>query len=331
MGNEQDQLYTPVENWEQLPADFHHLDVCGVAVDSRDRVYVLTRSEPRIIVYESDGSFVTSLAEGTFTNRTHGIRIGADDSVYCVDDGDHTVRKFGSNGELIYTIGTPGVASDTGYDGSSIESIVRGGPPFNKPTSVTIAPNNDIYVADGYGNARVHRFSQDGALISSWGEPGMGPGQFNLPHGIWCTNDNRILVADRENDRIQIFDPDGKYLDEWTHVQRPTDIYIDANGMIYVTELAWLEGQVSFRNGPVERKLHGRLSILDLDGKLVGQVGTPDSAAPGSFWAPHAVCVDSKGDVYVGEVSHSFSGMGVDGTRPEGVHTLQKLKKELGG
>ena len=232
--------YEAVADWEQLPQGFHHRDVCGVAVDSRDRVYVLTRGVPRVIVYERDGTFATSWAENTFTDRTHAIRIGPDDSVYCVDDGDHTVRKFNSDGRLLFTLGTAGVASDTGYDGSTIESIKQGGPPFNKPTGVAVAPNGDLYVSDGYGNARVHRFSSDGVLLGSWGEPGVGPGQFYLPHSVWCTNDGRILVADRENDRIQIFDAEGRYRSEWTQIQRPTDIYIDSNGLIYITELAWL-------------------------------------------------------------------------------------------
>lgn len=327
MANLADYNFQAVAGWERLPEGFHHRDVCGVATDSQDRVYVLTRGEPRIIIYEKDGTFLTSWAEGLFTNRTHAIRIGPDDSVYCVDDGDHTVRKFNTDGSCVLTLGTPGQASDTGFDGAALESITRGGPPFNRPTCVAIAGNGDLYISDGYGNARVHRFTKGGELIRSWGEPGTGPGQFNLPHGIWCTDDGRVLVADRENDRIQIFDVEGKYLSEWTHVQRPTDIFVDSDGLIYVTELAWLEGQKSFRNGPISEKAHSRLSILDSDGRKLSQIGTADGAARGSFWAPHTVCVDSHGDLYVGEVCYSFSGMGGSGTLPEGIHTLQKLAR----
>ena len=328
MSRKTDLTYEAVANWEQLPQGFHHRDVCGVAVDSTDRVYVLTRGEPRVIVYERDGTFVASWAEDTFTDRTHAIRIGPDDSVYCVDDGDHTVRKFNTDGKLLFTLGTAGVASDTGYDGSTIGSIKRGGPPFNKPTGVAVAPNGDLYVSDGYGNARVHRFSSDGVLLGSWGEPGVGPGQFHLPHSVWSTNDGRILVADRENDRIQIFDTEGRYRSEWTHVQRPTDIYIDSNGLIYITELAWLEGDTSLRNGNVDKALPSRMSILDAGGRVVARIGTADGSAPGSFWAPHAICVDSHGDLYVGEVCHSFAGMGAAGTLPPGIHTLQKLARK---
>ncbi|MHB9092183.1 MAG: hypothetical protein ACYC7H_12270, partial [Chloroflexota bacterium] len=106
--------YKVVEGWEQLPADYTHKDVVGVGVDSRDRVYILTRMQARVFVYEHDGSFVGTFGDGHFTERTHGLTIGADDSVYTVDDGNHTVRKFTRDGQMVMMIGTPGFASDTG-------------------------------------------------------------------------------------------------------------------------------------------------------------------------------------------------------------------------
>lgn len=165
--------YTVVEGWEQLPEGYIHRDVPDVAVDSRDRVYLITRNDPRVIVYERDGTFVRSWGERILTERAHGITIDSDDFVYCVDDADQTVRKFTPDGKLLMTIGTSGLASDTGYDGSKqslyerLSSIKRGGPPFNRPTAVAIAPSGEIYVSDGYGNARVHRFSPEGKLIQS--------------------------------------------------------------------------------------------------------------------------------------------------------------------
>ncbi|HLZ08853.1 MAG TPA: hypothetical protein VKT80_09720, partial [Chloroflexota bacterium] len=174
--------------WEQLPAQFTHLDVVGIGVDSRDRVYVLTRAQPRVIVYDRAGTYLSSWGEGFFTERTHGLTIGPGGEVYVVDEGAQVIYRFTAAGKLEQTIGTVGVASDTGYDGKTLESI-RGGGPFNRPTNVAIAPNGDLYVSDGYGNARVHRFSRAGELIQSWGEPGSGPGQFNLPHGIAVTSD----------------------------------------------------------------------------------------------------------------------------------------------
>ena len=211
--------YEVMEGWEQLPEGYAHRDAVGVAVDPNDRVYVITRYDSRVIVYERDGTYVDSWGEEVFTSRTHCIRFGPDGSVYTVDDGDHTVRKFTPDGKLLMILGTPGVASDTGYNPaglpdtySKLATITHGGAPFNKPTGVAIASNGELYVSDGYGNARIHRFSPDGRLIQSWGKPGTGAGEFNLPHDIWVAENDNVLVADRENDRIQIFSADGDFI-----------------------------------------------------------------------------------------------------------------------
>ncbi len=317
--------FSVVEHWEQLPAGYIHKDVDGVAVDSHDNVYLMTRQDARVIVYDRTGKFLRSWGEKIFTPRTHGIAVGADDSVYSVDDGDHTVRKFTPMGEQLMMLGTPGKCSDTGYDGKTIASIQRGGPPFNRPTDVAVAPNGELYVCDGYGNARVHRFTSDGKLVQSWGEPGTGPGQFHLPHGIGLSPDGRVFVADRENDRIQIFTPDGKFLEMWTHVQRPTDIAFDRDGRVYVSELWWRAGQSSFTHGKINYDLPGGVRVLDLQGNLLLHWCSADREAPGNFVAPHTICVDSRGDLYVGEVTWTF-GVSRGGVR-EDAHTFQKFSR----
>ena len=317
-----------VPGWEQLPAGYAHGDVDGIAVDEKDRVFVLTRRDQRVIIYNRDGSFVASWGEKIFTPRTHGISIGPDGMVYCADDGDHTVRKFTSNGDLLMTIGVPGVASDTGYDiKQGVASIAKAGPPFNRPTKADVAKNGDIFVSDGYGNCRVHRFNAKGELIQSWGEPGGGPGQFNLVHALTVMPDGRIAVCDRENDRIQFFTPDGKYLSEWTHLQRPTELHVGRDGNIYVSELWWRKGQKSFRHGIMDPERPGRVSVVDKDGKILLQFGhTGDRAVPGNFVATHCICTDSKGDMYVGEVTWTF-GVSL-GLVPDGTHVLQKFARK---
>ncbi len=299
--------YGAVADWEQLPKGYVHSNVPDVAVDSRDRVYLITRGDPRVIIYERDGSFVKSWGENFLTERAHGITVGPDDSVYCVDDSDHTVRKFTPDGQILMTIGTSGVASDTGHDGTlgplydRLLSIRRGGPPFNRPTAVAVAPNGELYVSDGYGNARVHRFTPDGKLIQSWGEPGVGPGEFHLPHSVRLTADGRVLVADRQNDRIQVFTLDGQFLEQWTDVQRPCGLFVDRAGLIYVAELPWWEGQVSFVHGI--RDLPPRVSVLDTNGSVLARWSCAPGTAPGILTAPHGICADSRGDIYVGEVA----------------------------
>jgi len=314
-----------IEGWEKLPKGYVHKDVDGVATDSKDNVYLMTRQDARVIVYDQAGSFIRSWGEGLFTPRTHGIAIDSADFVYTVDDGDHTVRKFTPEGKQIMMIGTPGKFSDTGYDGKTIASITKGGPPFNRPTDVAIAPDGELYVCDGYGNARVHRFKADGTLLQSWGEPGIGPGQFHLPHGVGVSPDNRVFVTDRENDRIQIYTRDGRLLDTWTHVQRPTDICFGKDGYVYVSELWWRVGQSSFVHGEIKWDLPGRVSIFDLQGNVITRWGGADREAPGYFVAPHTLCVDSRGDMYVGEVTWTF-GVSRGGVR-EDAHTFQKFAR----
>jgi DNA-binding beta-propeller fold protein YncE len=317
--------YTVVDGWEQLPAGFTHRDCVGVGVDSQDNVYLFTRDQPRVIVYRPDGAFVRSWGEDIFTARTHGLTVGPDGTVYCVDEGSQCVYQFTPNGELLQTIGTKGVASATGYDGHTIESI-KGGPPFNRPTNLAVAPNGDLYITDGYGNCKVHRFSATGTLLQSWGEPGSGPGQFYLPHGVRVAPDGRVLVADRENDRIQIFSPDGTFLDQWTDVQRPTNIALDPEGRVYVSELWWRVGQRSMVHADITADQPGRVSVFDAGGQLLTRWGGPDRAAAGNFIAPHDICVDSHGDVYVAEVTHTFAGR--EGLVPPDSHSFQKFRRE---
>jgi DNA-binding beta-propeller fold protein YncE len=148
--------YTVVEGWEQLPRGWKHADVAGVATDAEDRVYLFTRDTPRVIVYDRDGRFLKSWGEGHLHDKpsgsAHGITVGSDGAVWCVDDGNHTIKKFTPDGELLLTIGNPGVPSDTGYIGPQpgisgstlLDSITHGGPPFNRPTNLAFSPNGDF-------------------------------------------------------------------------------------------------------------------------------------------------------------------------------------------
>ena len=268
--------YEAVTNWERIPAGYTHPDVAAVAVNSKGRVYLFCRAEHPVLMYERDGRFVGSWGEGIFSMRTHGITIAPDDSVWCTDDAGHSVRKFTPDGKLLLTLGdNAGKPSDSGYDGSNLTTITRGAPPFNRPTNLTVAPNGDLYISDGYGNARVHRFSPSGQLLASWGEPGTGPGQFMLPHGIAVDATGTVFVCDRESDRIQVFTAEGRFIREITDVQRPTQVVL-ARGRMYVSELGWRAGQRSFRHGPIERDLPSRVSVLDANGAVVARLGGPE-------------------------------------------------------
>ena len=151
-------------------------------IDSRGRVYLFNRGEHPVAIFDAEGNFLTSWGEGVFA-RPHGITIGPDDAVYCTDDLDHTVRKFTPDGELLLTLGTSGAPSNTGATSIDYRTIARPAGPFHFPTNLSLSPAGEMYVSDGYGNARIHKFAADGRLLLSWGEPGAGPG--SVPCATW--------------------------------------------------------------------------------------------------------------------------------------------------
>jgi len=315
--------YQANDRWAQLPPGWKLPEVVGVATDNCDWVYVFNRGEHPVMVFHPDGSFHNSWGEGIF-RRPHGIFIGPDDDVYCIDDHDHTVRKFNYLGHLLLTLGTSGKPSDTGATSMDFRTIVRAGPPFHYPTNVALSPDSEIYVSDGYGNARIHKFSIDGRLLLSWGEPGTGPGQFRIPHGIAVDSQGTVYVADRENSRIQLFTPEGKFLTEWTDVARPCQVFIDQIGKVYVAELGFHAGMWPGTNAPFADAPGGRLSVFDRSGVLLARWGGGrNPCAPGDFFAPHGICVDSLGEIYVAEVVMSAGGN--SGLVSPDCHPLQKF------
>jgi len=304
--------YELVDGWAKCPEGFSFFDVCGLSIGSQDRVYVLSRSAHPVMVFDREGNLLTWWGEGLF-KRAHGSCVGPGGSVYCTDDGHHTVSKFTPEGKLLMELGNKDQPSDTGFvhtPGLSLtaclHTIKQGGPPFNSPTGVALSSSGEIYVSDGYGNARVHKFAPDGTLLFSWGEPGDAPGQFRLPHSIWVDKQERVWVCDRENNRIQIFNAQGEFLNQWTDLSRPTDIFIDNEETVYVS------GLISRRG----------VSIFTIDGKLLARWGSQqeEDKETALFIAPHAIAVDSQGDLYVGEVSGTA---GVD----RGPRTVQKFTR----
>lgn len=308
-------------NWPAIPDGWDLVETAGVASDSKDRVYVFNRGEHPVIVFERDGTFVTSWGEGEF-NRAHGIHIGPDDTVYLTDDLDHTVHKYTTDGKRLGTLGESGNPSDTGVENMDYRTIKHGAGPFNQPTNIALTPDGEMYVTDGYGNARVHKFSATGDLLFSWGEPGNGPAEFNLPHGIAIDSQGVVYVADRENDRLQLFEPDGRFITEWTQVSRPAQVFIDPDDRIYVAEIGWRVGLFAGVE-PVDPG-GAYVCILDREGKVLDRWGGSENpCAPGDFYAPHDIWVDRFGDVYVGEVTWSAGGR--KGLIPRDCPSIQKF------
>jgi DNA-binding beta-propeller fold protein YncE len=281
--------YRVVQHWAKLPTGFALTDVASVGVDSKDNVYTFNRGAHPMMVFDRDGNFLRSFGEGLFS-RAHGLFIDADDNLYCTDDGDHTVRKCTPEGKVLLTIGLPGEPKP-----------FMSGEPFNRCTHTALSPSGEIYVSDGYGNARVHKYTPDGRLIRSWGEPGSDPGQFNIVHNIATDADGLVYVADRENHRVQVFDGDGRYQTQWNNLHRPCALCAcgPKRTTFIIGELG--PGLPVNLNVP---NLGPRLTVVDSSGKRIARLGGENGPGleSGKFLAPHGLAIDSHGDIYVGEV-----------------------------
>ena len=307
------------EEWGRLPEGWAYREATALALDSRDRLHVFNRGSHPVIVLDVDGNVVDSWGEGVF-NNPHGVAIGPDDSVYCVDFGDHTVRKFSPQGELQMTIGEPGRPSPS-----------MSGEPFCQPTHVAVDPRSgDIFVSDGYENARVHKYSPEGRHLLSWGESGTAEGEFSVPHGIATDDDGWVYVADRENQRIQVFDANGRFETQWgLNLARPGCVTIDERGG---TKLAYVgEFFAGFFTNAAGKRLGPRVSILDMDGTVLARLGEHTFGGDtGRFYSPHAIAVDSRGDIYVAEVplTESYGGLIPPAGPAESRRSLQKLIRQ---
>ena len=201
--------YTPVMDWAKLPPGETFAMVSAVATDSQGRVYAFQRKDPPVVVFDQDGEFLTSWGNGAFI-FPHGFHI-ADDVVYVTDRDSSVCIMYTLDGKPVQMLGRHGQHSDTGCENPG-DLVPRAAGPFNYPSELVPAPSGDLYVSDGYRNARVHRFSADGHLKSSWGQPGKtGPGHFHLPHSLLVAGDGAVVVCDRENHRIQVFSPAGDF------------------------------------------------------------------------------------------------------------------------
>ena len=283
------QNYTPEAHWCKLPYGMtFRNDATSVAIDSKDNVYFFSRGPVPVMIFDSEGNFIDAWGENEFI-RPHGITLDKEDNVYLIDDQGHMVEKRTKEGKLIFRIGEKGKAAKK-----------QSGDIFNMPTDAAIDPDTgEIFVSDGYGNSRIHKFDPTGKLIKSWGTPGSGPGEFSLPHNIVLTSDKKIIVADRENFRLQLFTTDGEFIDQW-HIHHPMSVTEGPDGNIFVGEMGPPRVQEGVRN------LGNCVSILSPDGKVIEKLGDElPGPNPNQFVAPHGIAVDSKGSVYVAEVAWS--------------------------
>jgi len=281
-------VYENVPGWAPLPDGWEWNHVVGVAVDSRDNIFAYNRSNHPMIVLNKDGDIIDSWALENFSSAHH-VEIGPDDSVWTTDVGNHTVRKWTSDGTLLLTLGSP--------DNPAPE---QSGEPFNRPTDIAFGLDGSLYVSDGYGNSKIHHFTPEGKLIRSWGERGTGPGQFMVPHSVAVDPTGLVYVCDRENSRIQIFTSDGQYVSQWRGVHRPNQIVPSSDGTMVVAELGYKIGLMDGAPEVNEVSHNSGVKIMTKTGQWLGGWGA-STGIDGDFLAAHAVGIDSDGSLYVGE------------------------------
>jgi len=276
--------------WPQRPDDVTWGAGTGVTVDKQDNVYVYTRGTPPVQVYDGKGRYIRGWGQDVLKSA-HFIHIDPKGNVWAPDLDTHTVRKFTPTGKLLLTLGTEG---KPGCDEKH----------FNLPTDIAVSPAGDVFIADGYGNNRIVHFDANGKFVKAWGKLGVKPGEFSIVHAIELDSRGRIYECDRNNARVQVFDRNGKFLAQWRNLLVPWGIHITPNDEIWIcgsSPMRWpKEGGFG---GPPKDQLVMR---FDADGKIHQLWTMPicpeGKEKPGELNIVHGIGVDSKGNVYLGDV-----------------------------
>lgn len=278
--------FTPTPDWPRLPDGFSFRMVSNIAEDSAGRLYFVHRGRHPLVRFDRKGNFLDSIGDEDLKLSVnlelsknppapisreywlHGLHVDLWDNIWITDLGRHLIMKFDPQGRLLMTLGTDGLSGEDAHH-------------FKQPTSVVVGRSGHIYVADGYGNARIAKFSPEGRHVQSWGRRGDGPGEFNTPHGLALDAEENVYVAERMNDRVQVFDAQGRFLSLWPGLRRADAIFITRHGDVFVGT-----GHLS-----------NTVYRFDRQGKNLGALGGGADA----FGYPHGIHVDGKGNLYVAD------------------------------
>ncbi|MEX2261379.1 MAG: peptidyl-alpha-hydroxyglycine alpha-amidating lyase family protein [Bryobacteraceae bacterium] len=262
-----------VKDWAQLPKGWNFGDCSGVAVDAEDNVWIFNRGQHPVIQLDRNGNVLQAWGEGLIRS-SHGIRVDPEGNIWAVDVAGHMVFKFSPAGKVQMVLGRT-AGTDESKDA------------FNQPTGIAFTPGGEFYISDGYVNSRVIKFNRDGEYLLHWGGKGTADGQFNLVHDVALDPKGRVYVADRTNERVQIFDSNGKFLDKWTGIGAPWGItYVASESAVYMAD-----GK------------NNRVVKLNPEGQIVGVLGSYGKVQ-GKFDFAHNIAVDSQGSIYVAEIKN---------------------------
>src|SRR5262249_36187837 len=261
--------YEVVSGFFQLPPGENFVEAAGVAVNPHGHIYVFHRGKHPLMEFDETGKFLRSIADDLFVSA-HMVRVDSDDNIWTTDVGSHVVLKRNPEGRVLLAFGRMRIpGDDTGH--------------FNQPTDVAFDNAGNIYITDGYGNSRVLKFDKSGVLVGGWGMKGSRPGQFDLPHTIAVDGD-RVYVGDRDNERIQIFDTNGRFVSEWKPVGHAFGFFGTPDHLIYECDA-----------------IAGKILKIDRDGKILGSFELPPT---GRHLDGHEICIDKDGSIFVAEVTN---------------------------
>jgi len=270
--------YAAVADAIVLPSDVPKGAYAAVAFDARGHLYALNRGPKPLMEFDANGAFIRAFGDGLFV-RSHGLRIDREGNLWATDVGGHVVMKLNSQGQVLLTLGTKGQAGR--WDEAAGVRLL------NQPNDVAIAANGDVFVAEGHtpgamGDPRVLKFDKKGKFLTSWGGKGQEPGKFEVAHGIAIDAKGLLWVADRENQRIQVFDQDGTFVRQMKYAGLPCSFAIGRDAVFMVNGFA------------------GQVLKLDLDGEVMAATGKP-GAGLGEFGEAHFIAVSPKGELFVAD------------------------------
>lgn len=282
--------YDVDETWPKVPEHVSSKGwVSGMAIDAEQNIWFFRKGPDPVQVYRPDGSFVRTWGQGSFVDPHH-IRIDHDGNVWVADFGQHIVQKYTPEGKLLQTLGVPGEKGDDEHH-------------FYRPTDMAIAPNGDIFVTDGYGNRRIVHLTKEGRFVKAWGEYGSQPGQFVLPHAITMDSKGTLYVADRNSGRIQLFNQDGEFIDQWSNILMPWGLSVTKDDQIWACGSSphWWK-----RHGKYQEYKDQLFVRFSSDGRVrqlcTLPLGKSGETKPGETVGAHCIVQDSQGNVYIGDI-----------------------------
>jgi len=290
--------YERVNDWPRLPNEVSFGNPAGIGIDTNQNIVVFHRADREwplfgampykpiagktiLVIDKDNGKLINSWGDNLFI-MPHGLTVDSKNNIWVTDVGLHQVFKFSHDGELLLKLGERGVA---GNDASH----------FNQPTDIAVAADGSFYVSDGYGNSRVVKFSAEGKYLLEWGRKGSGEGEFNIPHGISLDNQGNVCVADRENNRIQIFDANGKFIKQLSDnsfgSMCSVAFDVTKTKLFAVDDFSFLK--IKHRGSDV--------FVFDSSGQVQTRFGRSDSYKGPASWY-HDLAVDKDENIYVGDI-----------------------------